>query len=126
MPGLGVAVVTAAISVGSIALHEHLSLGVTAANLVLHMVMLSMIAGIVSSFRYSFDRERHFARRDRMTGALNKPAFDQEAETMLSAAAAEGRPLLLAFLDLDGFKLVNDRYGHAAGDSVLRQFGAEA
>jgi diguanylate cyclase (GGDEF)-like protein len=53
------------------------------------------------------------ARRDSLTGLLNRRAFEE-------ACAALTRPGLLAVLDLDHFKRINDRYGHEAGDRVLR------
>lgn len=61
-----------------------------------------------------------------MTDALNKQAFSEKAEMMLSVAKADDRPLLLLFVDIDGFKAVNDQSGHAAGDTILRSFAAEA
>jgi len=56
------------------------------------------------------------ARRDPLTGLANRRAFD---EVLASASGVGGFALLL--LDLDGFKAVNDRFGHAAGDELLRQ-----
>lgn len=55
------------------------------------------------------------ARRDALTGIANRRAFDE----ILSATC--GGPFALLMLDLDGFKAVNDRLGHAAGDDLLRQ-----
>ncbi|MFJ8578235.1 GGDEF domain-containing protein [Micromonospora sp. NPDC093277] len=61
--------------------------------------------------------ERHAASHDPLTGLPNRRAFYRLAATLLTDAA--GQPLVAVVLDLDGFKLVNDRYGHAAGDQVL-------
>lgn len=55
--------------------------------------------------------------RDPLTGVYNRRRLDIE----LSALATSGRPYLIAMLDLDWFKSVNDRFGHAAGDAVLRE-----
>lgn len=57
---------------------------------------------------------------DGLTGALNRRAFDDELASAICAATTHGRPLSLAMLDLNGFKALNDRHGHAAGDHVLR------
>lgn len=71
------------------------------------------------------DRFRHEASHDLLTGALNRRAFDE----VLAAAAAQseryGWSFLLVLVDLDGFKGVNDRFGHAMGDDCLRTVGAE-
>uniref|UniRef100_A0A9E7ZYP2 GGDEF domain-containing protein n=1 Tax=Bosea sp. NBC_00436 TaxID=2969620 RepID=A0A9E7ZYP2_9HYPH len=56
------------------------------------------------------------ARLDPLTGLANRRAFE---EAMIAASGKGGFALLL--LDLDGFKAVNDRFGHAAGDDLLRQ-----
>lgn len=61
--------------------------------------------------------ERHAASHDPLTGLPNRRAFHRLAATLLTDAA--GQPLIAVVVDLDDFKQVNDRYGHAAGDQVL-------
>jgi diguanylate cyclase (GGDEF)-like protein len=58
---------------------------------------------------------------DPLTDALNRRGFEDRLGRELADAGRSGRPLLLAVLDLDGFKSVNDRDGHAAGDALLRE-----
>lgn len=121
--GLAAAMIAAiTVAATNFALLEHMTLVGVLGNLAMHVLTLAATAWIVSGLRYSMERERFLACRDGMTGTLNKPAFEKHAERMIDAAAAEGRPLLLSFLDLDGFKSVNDQYGHDAGDEVLRRF----
>lgn len=62
---------------------------------------------------------------DSLTGALNRPAFYQQAEKEFARSQRYYRPLSVIMLDIDHFKQVNDRYGHQAGDQVLQIF-AEA
>jgi len=59
------------------------------------------------------------ARTDFLTGVPNWRAFAERATTELNRARRYGRPLTFAYVDLDDFKAVNDRYGHAAGDTLL-------
>ena len=58
---------------------------------------------------------RHDATHDKLTGLVNRAGLDAH----LAMCAAVKRPVWLLLLDLDGFKPVNDLYGHAAGDAVL-------
>jgi diguanylate cyclase len=60
------------------------------------------------------------ARTDALTGLLNRRAFD----TDLDAIDAAGGPFAVVYIDLDGFKALNDRFGHALGDSMLRGYAA--
>ena len=67
---------------------------------------------------------REVARHDAMTGLLSRPGFDARLEEILvGVRRGAGRVAILA-IDLDGFKAVNDRYGHGAGDDVIREVGA--
>jgi cyclic di-GMP phosphodiesterase len=59
------------------------------------------------------------ARRDALTGLPNRRAFEEQLDELL--ADPERRPFGLVFLDLDGFKRINDAHGHSAGDDVLRE-----
>jgi diguanylate cyclase (GGDEF)-like protein len=61
------------------------------------------------------------ATRDGLTDLPNHRAFDEELAQITAAAARNRAPLALALLDLDHFKLINDRYGHPQGDELLRR-----
>ncbi|MGJ7918053.1 EAL domain-containing protein [Massilia sp. LXY-6] len=63
---------------------------------------------------------RFMANNDPLTKVFNRRGIEKMFESA-AAAAAPGRPLTLAYLDLDRFKLINDLFGHAAGDEVLKQ-----
>jgi diguanylate cyclase (GGDEF)-like protein len=67
---------------------------------------------------------RVVARRDALTGLLNRGAFEDELEREVAFAAREQWPLTIAIIDLDDFKVWNDSYGHQAGDALLRQTAA--
>lgn len=58
---------------------------------------------------------------DELTGLPNRRAFETFMHGELARARREGRGGTLAFIDLDRFKAINDRFGHAAGDAVLCQ-----
>ncbi len=58
---------------------------------------------------------------DSLTGALNRRAFFQRFKPAFREAQESGSPLTCIMLDIDHFKSVNDRYGHAAGDRVIRR-----
>ncbi len=58
---------------------------------------------------------------DRLTGLANRSRLEHELPRVLRAAQQHQHPLALMFIDLDGFKLINDEHGHAAGDKVLRE-----
>ncbi len=63
------------------------------------------------------------ANRDSLTGLFNRRYLEGTLEREMARCKREGAPLSMLLLDLDHFKLVNDTYGHQAGDEVLRVFG---
>jgi diguanylate cyclase (GGDEF)-like protein len=64
------------------------------------------------------------SRTDPLTGCLNRRGFAERMDIELQRAGRAGAPVALIQLDLNGFKAVNDRHGHAAGDDVLRWVGS--
>jgi diguanylate cyclase (GGDEF)-like protein/PAS domain S-box-containing protein len=61
------------------------------------------------------------AHHDHLTGLPNRVLFEERLERAVASAERYGRRLAVLFLDLDGFKAVNDTFGHDAGDEVLKQ-----
>jgi diguanylate cyclase (GGDEF)-like protein len=70
------------------------------------------------------ERVRRHAETDHLTGLLNRHAFVAAAEREHELAARTGADLAVVLIDLDGFKAVNDRDGHAAGDRLLAELAA--
>ena len=70
------------------------------------------------------ERAELLAARDPLTGFLNRRSFAEEGAALLDTCPAKGRAVAVLMLDLDHFKPVNDLYGHAVGDALLRQVAA--
>ena len=69
-------------------------------------------------------REQGLSRTDPLTSLLNSRAFYEEGDRLLALCRRKGRPITMAYLDLDNFKAVNDERGHQAGDDLLRRVAA--
>jgi len=72
--------------------------------------------------RESVQNAMEAAVRDPLTGLSNRRYFDRHVTNLFETAVVSGKPLALIALDIDHFKLVNDTYGHQAGDDVLKTF----
>lgn len=66
---------------------------------------------------------RYLAQHDALTGLPNRILFIDRLDTAITRAARHGEPTALLYIDIDGFKPVNDKHGHTAGDALLRQIG---
>ena len=75
----------------------------------------------VTDVRRSQERIAQLARFDPLTGLANRSLFRESLDEVVENAVLSGRPAALLFVDLDRFKAVNDCFGHAAGDLLLRQ-----
>ena len=84
--------------------------------------------GILLALRSRLERERdamrRFALRDPLTGVANRRALDERLGYEIARHTRHGESFAVLALDLDGFKAVNDRFGHDAGDELLREAAA--
>jgi diguanylate cyclase (GGDEF)-like protein len=88
-------------------------------DLILHEAMANQAAIAIENARL-FEEVQRLAVTDDLTGLKNRRGFFEVARRELERATRTGRPLSALMLDIDGFKRVNDTYGHAVGDEVLR------
>jgi diguanylate cyclase (GGDEF)-like protein len=92
--------------------------------------MVSAAAAIVHALKLRNDdllaRLATAARTDSLTGLVNRQAFDERLEIELASGRRTGRPTTLIIADIDHFKEINDRSGHAVGDAALRIVGETA
>ena len=65
---------------------------------------------------------KQLARVDTLTGIANRRMFGETLHHALDRARRSGKPLALAYLDIDHFKKINDTHGHGVGDEVLKEF----
>jgi len=89
------------------------------------MVIALLTYVVVINRRYRRQLVR-LASEDSLTGVPNRGRIAGIAKEALARAFATGQPLCLALIDLDRFKAINDRFGHAAGDRVLKDFASMA
>lgn len=87
-------------------------------NAAMRLGFFTLVAWLLP-FVQELEREKTFARLDYLTGIINRRHFFELAQAELSRAQRYKHPFTLAYIDLDGFKSVNDRYGHLTGDKLL-------
>ena len=81
---------------------------------------LNEMEGEAEALRSRVNEERNQAMTDALTGIPNRLAYEQRLEQEVARWKRFGTPLVLVVWDIDHFKRVNDRFGHKAGDKVLR------
>jgi diguanylate cyclase (GGDEF)-like protein len=87
----------------------------------LELVYLVLFSLMFSSLRAQFNLECEMSRVDPLTNAMNRRALCEVADYEISRSSHAFHPMSMAFIDLDNFKAVNDRMGHAEGDKVLKE-----
>jgi diguanylate cyclase (GGDEF)-like protein len=97
----------------------------TAQNTRLVVLLLLLVVAALGYWAYWIRRRqqslRRFAETDALTGVSNRHHFTQRAEQVLAQCARNREQAALVMFDLDRFKEINDTYGHATGDWVLRE-----
>lgn len=85
------------------------------------------VTAVVTSFldvtvqKHAADNARHEARHDALTGLVNRWGLRDVVRQVLERTARQGEQVAVLYCDLDNFKEVNDSFGHAAGDELLRE-----
>jgi diguanylate cyclase len=80
----------------------------------------------IAKLHRELDRVSAQARHDPLTGALNRQGLDEALERELSKVRRQDTPLCMALLDIDNFKALNDKLGHATGDAALAHLATVA
>ncbi len=98
-------------------LHMHFTfLTLPAGYMAMAMFIILMMASDISA------EMKRIAVRDQLTGLLNRRGFTEYGEKAFAAARRLGTPLSIIMTDIDRFKFINDKFGHAAGDAALVHF----
>jgi predicted signal transduction protein with EAL and GGDEF domain len=92
-------------------------------NAFINLVVGGTFVYIFAELRALYSREINLSRRDPLTGLLNRRGFMEAVITETHRMVRHRRPLTIAYIDVDNFKLMNDRYGHEAGDEFLTGLG---
>ena len=87
------------------------------------IIGVSAIVKNIAAERIAHQHLHNLAFYDPLTRLPNRALFEDRLAQTIAGAKRYNRPFALLFLDLDGFKSVNDVHGHAAGDALLRSFG---
>jgi diguanylate cyclase (GGDEF)-like protein len=97
--------------------------GVTTAYGVLGRTLVQCIVGaLVIELQSLLDQQTHLAQTDPLTGLSNRRVFFAAAAREIARQTRNERPIAIVYMDLDGFKQLNDEYGHAEGDALLTRF----
>ncbi len=92
-------------------------------NSAVRLMFFVVVAFLLRKLHSHVDVQQRMARTDDLTGLLNRAGFMEIAEMLGAAAARYELSLVIAVIDLDGFKKVNDTLGHDQGDEVLKAVG---
>jgi len=123
--GTAMALISAAVLLGvDFWTHEHATNPkLYAWNLFMESATFLLVAYLTAGVRHILASERKAARTDHLTGLANRRLFWERASAELARARRYRHPVSMAYIDIDDFKRVNDRLGHATGDEVLQALG---
>ena len=89
------------------------------------LVFFIFVAQLLSRLKISLNAQATLLRTDLLTGVKNLRAFEADANIILKSSSRHRFPVSLGYIDLDGFKALNDSMGHAEGNKVLKATGSQ-
>jgi diguanylate cyclase (GGDEF)-like protein len=102
----------------------HNGLSIAAGAATMFLLVVTRMGQLLRQAEHTSRQVRELSRRDELTGLANRRAWVDELPRVLEEARRDGLPVSIGMLDLDHFKSYNDRFGHPAGDRLLKEASA--
>ncbi len=103
--------------------HQYSHMAILFWNAFVRFGFFVVVAVLLKRLKRTLDLHASLAQLDGLTGLMNARTFKQRCSAYFLLASRHDRTLALGYLDLDGFKAINDKFGHNVGDNVLRAVG---
>ncbi len=88
-------------------------------NALVRLAFFGTVVIILAALKFALEKEKELARTDSLTGAANTRLFYELSQIELYRSERSQKPISLAYIDIDNFKVLNDTFGHMAGDFLL-------
>lgn len=90
-------------------------------NALVRLAFFTLVVALLAELKMAYQQEQRLARTDGLTTLLNRRAFTEILEQEIERSNRHALAFTLVYLDIDNFKQVNDKFGHAAGDRLLKE-----